>query len=300
MNVPLRVAGELIGSLNVAAETADIYGKEHLLVIREVADSMAVALRQAKLHETVQRQTEVLEQRVRERTVELEAANRELESFAYTVSHDLRAPLRAIDGFSMALLEDAGDRLEDEGRQHIARVRSGVQRMAMMIDALLEMSRTTRGELVRTEVDLSTAATAVIEDLCQEAPDRAVEVSIEPLLMSHADARLVHTLLANLLGNAWKFTADAEPARITFGRLRESGPNGSSTVFFVRDNGVGFDMTYADKLFVPFQRLHSRNDIVGSGVGLASAERIVRRHGGRLWADAEMDRGATFFFTLAP
>lgn len=236
---------------------------------------------------------EDLERRVVERTELLAAANRELESFAYSVSHDLRQPLRAITGFSQAVLEDYRDRLDEAGRDFLERISAGAARMKQLIDDLLVLSRITRGELHRARVDLSAVAGKVLEGLREAQPDRRVEARIAPQLEAEADPRLVRVLLENLVGNAWKFTGRSERPRIEIGR--ENGPGGA---FFVRDNGAGFDMAYADKLFAPFQRLHTVREFPGSGVGLATVQRIVLRHGGRVWAEGQEGRGATFYFTL--
>jgi len=235
-----------------------------------------------------------LEQRVLERTAELEAANSELESFAYSVSHDLRAPLRALDGFSQILLDDYGARLDDEGRSYLERIRAADQRMGALIDALLELSRLNRGELSRERLDISKMARDVAAELAEAEPGRAVELAIADDLEAHADRRLVQALLANLLGNAWKFTARHETARIEVGVDDADGER----AFYVRDDGAGFDMAYADKLFGAFQRLHSPGEFEGLGIGLATVQRIVRRHGGRVWAESEVEKGATFHFTL--
>ncbi len=300
ISVPLLVQGLLLGGLNIAADFPNAYGDEQVQVIGEIADALAIAMRQAQLHEEAQRHAEELEQRVRGRTAELEAANRELESFAYSVSHDLRAPLRAIDGFSLALKEDCLDHLDETGRDHLRRIQSAVQRMGSMIDALLEMSRATRGELERTEIDLTELAASVMAEIREEEPDRCVQVAIEPHLKAHADVRLVRTLLTNLLSNAWKFTAGRDPTLIEIGTVRDPTADDQNHVLFVRDSGVGFDERYADQLFAPFRRLHSESEFPGSGIGLATVERIVRRHGGRAWAQSEGEGGATFFFTLGP
>jgi PAS domain S-box-containing protein len=300
MYTPLLVEGQLIGSLNVAARDPGAYDREQVQVMREVADSLAIALRQAQLHEEARQHAEELEQRVRGRTAELEAANRELESFAFSVSHDLRAPLRAIEGFSTALGEDCVDRLDAAGQDHLGRIRASARRMGAMIDALLEMSRATRGELSRAEIDLSALAASVAVEIREQTGERSVELTIEPALTARADERLLRTLLVNLLGNAWKFTVPRQPARVEVGALRDPEAPAGGRAFFVRDNGVGFDPAHVERLFVPFQRLHSQKDFAGSGIGLATVERIVRRHGGRVWAQGAVDGGATVFFTLEP
>ena len=231
-----------------------------------------------------------LEIRVQQRTVELSVANKELESFAYSVSHDLRAPLRGIDGWSLALLEDFNDKLNDEGRGYLAQVRTETQRMSELIDDILELSRITRSEMRRETVDLSRVAEIIVDQLKNGAPTQRVEMSIQPRVIVTGDSHLLRQVLENLLSNAWKFTSKKELAHIEFGYKNDT--------FFVRDDGAGFDMTYANKLFVPFQRLHRASDYAGTGVGLAIVQRIIRRHGGKIWADSQIDVGTTFYFTM--
>ncbi|MCS7083179.1 MAG: PAS domain S-box protein [Bacteroidetes bacterium] len=235
-----------------------------------------------------------LERRVRERTAALEAALRELEAFSYSVSHDLRAPLRAIDGFSQALLEDYGDRFDPEARYYLDRIRAGAQRMGLLIDDLLRLSRISRVELVRERVHLSALAREIAELLQQSDPQRAVLWKIADDLFVEGDAGLLRLLLQNLLENAWKYTRTRPQAYIELGVLRGSG----SPIYYVRDNGIGFDPAQAERIFQPFTRLEP--DYEGTGVGLATVERIVRRHGGRIWAEGRPGEGATFYFTLAP
>lgn len=233
-----------------------------------------------------------LEERVRRRTRELEAANAELESFSYSVSHDLRAPLRWVDGFSQALLEDYGDRIDDTGREYLRHVREASQRMGELIDALLTLSRATRRELVPTRVDLSAEARDIVDELRREAPERRASVSIRPGIVAEGDPVLLHQALDNLLRNAWKFTRTRPEARITLD-VTEDGH-----AVYLRDNGVGFDPGYAHKLFRPFERLHSDEEFEGTGIGLAIVRRIIRRHGGEVWATGAPGAGATFYFTL--
>lgn len=235
-----------------------------------------------------------LEERVRRRTAELLASNKELEAFNYSVSHDLRAPLRAIDGFSQALLEDQADRLDDAGRADLTRVKAAANRMDELIDSLLALSRLTRVEMDIQNVDLSRLAGDVLAELRGRDPGREVGVAIQPGVAGEADAVLVRSVLENLLGNAWKFTAKTPDARIEFGTVSIDGEN----VYFVKDNGAGFDMAYSDKLFGAFQRLHDQREFPGTGVGLATVARVVHRHGGRVWAEGRPGEGATFYFTL--
>lgn len=244
--------------------------------------------------EEIHRLNEELEQRVVERTAELEAANKELAAFAYSVSHDLRAPLRAIDGFGQALLEDCADSLDDLGHSYLERIRANTQRMGDLIDGLLGLSRITRVEMRREPVDLSAAVREIVADLQQRDARREVEFIVESGHVVRGDARLLQAALENLLDNAWKFTGDRPVARIEFRAVEENG----EVNYFVRDNGVGFDMAYADKLFGAFQRLHAMEDFSGTGIGLATVQRVIHRHGGRVWAEAAPGEGATFYFTL--
>ena len=225
---------------------------------------------------------------------ELERKNEELEAFSYSVSHDLRAPLRSIDGFSKALLDQWADALEPKAKDYLGRVRAAAQRMGELIDDLLELSRVGRAELRRAEANLSAIARLVAAELRKRDPDAQIEIEIQDGLVAHADRRLMHIVFENLLGNSWKFTANTGQPRIEVGSSR----NDDGTVYFVRDNGAGFDMTYAEKLFRPFQRLHSTADYPGTGIGLATVHRIVDRHGGRVSAEGMVGRGATFYFTL--
>jgi len=224
----------------------------------------------------------------------LDIANKELETFSYSISHDLRAPLRHIDGFSKALLDDYGPKFDAEGKEYLERICQATQKMGQLIDDVLKLARVVRTELDRQKVNLSTVAQVVALELKHADPARAVEFRIEPGLTAYADPRLARILLENLLGNAWKFTGKKAEALIEFGSQVEEG----ETVFFVRDNGAGFDMAYAGKLFTLFHRLHRADEFEGSGVGLAVAQRIVGRHGGRIWAESSLGAGATFYFTL--
>lgn len=234
------------------------------------------------------------EEALQNSNTQLEAANKELEAFSYSVSHDLRAPLRSIDGFSQALLEDYGDQIPAEGRGYLERARAAAQRMAELIDDLLALSRVTRAPLERRSVDLSALAQGIATDLQREHPHRRVTISIRPGMVVEGDRNLLHIALQNLLSNAWKFTTKTKSARIEFGEENGAG----ARIFYIRDNGSGFDMNYVDKLFGAFQRLHSADDFPGTGIGLATVQRILHKHGGRAWAEGAVNQGATFYFTL--
>ncbi len=235
-----------------------------------------------------------LEQRVRARTVQLESTNAELEAFCYSVSHDLRAPLRAIDGFSQALLDDFPKDIPPEAARYLSRIRASAQRMGQLNEDLLNLSKVSRGELQRGAVDVTELAQQVVAELRAREPERKVEVQVWDGMQASADGRLLRVALENLIGNAWKFTSKTEAPRIEVGAVRD----GAHCSFFVRDNGAGFDMAYASKLFGAFQRLHTVGEFQGTGIGLATVQRIVHRHGGRIWADAKPGRGAVFSFTL--
>jgi light-regulated signal transduction histidine kinase (bacteriophytochrome) len=225
----------------------------------------------------------------------LHDANRELESFSYSVSHDLRAPLRSIDGFSQALVEDVGHQLPPEARTHLDRIRHATRRMGLLIDELMALSKVARVEMKRERVDLSDIAEQVVAELRRQQPAREVDVTIAPGLQATADASLVRLALQNLIENAWKFSSRRDGSAIEVGLSRDAD---GAAAFFVRDNGAGFDPEYAHKLFGPFQRLHAVSEFPGTGIGLATVQRIVHRHGGRLWAEGQTNSGATFYFTL--
>jgi signal transduction histidine kinase len=278
-NAMLAEIGEATRELETAKRAAE----------REVGE-------RRRAEEEVLRLNAELEQRVKDRTAQLEYTNGELEAFCYTVSHDLRAPLRAIDGFSQALIEDFPKDVPEEAQRYLSRIRSSTLRMGQLIEDLLNLSRVSRVELARRDCDVGEVARQVATDLHVRHPARAVEIVVWDDMLAKADARLLRAALENLMGNAWKFTGKVEKPRIEVGALRDGG----RSTFFVRDNGAGFDMAYANKLFGAFQRLHSANEYAGTGIGLATVQRIVHRHGGRIWADAKPGKGAVFFFTLEP
>jgi len=291
----LEAANETLAQSSIAA----LNMMEDAVEARKQAEKASVELRE-EIAERKRAEAEILrlnaelEQRVRERTAELEVANQELEAFSYSVSHDLRAPLRSIDGFSRILLEDYPDKLDAEGKDSLKRVRAASQRMGELIDDLLKLSHASRTEMRRTEVDLTALAGEIAAELRRDDPARQGRWVIAPGLVATGDPQLLREVLENLLGNAWKFTGKRADPVIEFGVT-----NGEAVrAFFVRDNGAGFDMAYAGKLFGAFQRLHATADFPGTGIGLATVQRIIHRHGGRVWAEGAVGQGATFYFTL--
>jgi len=329
--VPIRYRERVIGAVHLADEREDMVPLKNVEFIEQLAFIIGEAVFRFGIEDELKTLNRELEQRVNERTMQLENANRELEAFAYSVSHDLRAPLRAIDGFSRIIEEEHAEKLGTAGRDYFRRVRAAGQRMAQLIDAMLSLSRLTRGELSRIRVDLGSLAKTAAHELKKGQPDRTVTFDIAEGMTTEGDPVMLRLVVENLLGNAWKFTGKRRTAKIEFGVLERGTGNGegrtkdvpsrsdsairngsthahhheqqsndpqSEIVYFVRDNGAGFDMTYAKKLFTAFQRLHTAEEFPGLGIGLATVQRIISRHGGRIWAEGEPDKGATFYFTL--
>ncbi len=308
--LPLAIAAPVLSDLALRLSMEAGANKEaiHAVVVVALLGSVvlytgwrmdAFAAARDAAHEEVARseaRTRALNVELTRQAAELSAANRELEAFGHSVSHDLRAPLRAVVGLSQALMEDHGSKLGEDGQDLLRRIQGGARRMSALIDDLLALSHVTRAEVRREPVDLSRIASAVVDELARSDPRRAVAAEVEAGLVAAGDPALLRIALENLLGNAWKFTSRRDRARIRFGRTRRDGEE----AFFVSDDGAGFDMAHAGRLFGAFRRLHSEAEFPGTGVGLATVQRVVRRHGGRVWGEGEVDRGATFYFTLPP
>lgn len=301
MGLPLHRGERLVGMIAVANRPGgyDESLVEHLQPFAATCAVLIEAYRQSQQRqhaENLLRQLNLeLEDHVNQRTSELQASLKELESFSYSVSHDLRAPLRGINGFSRLLLEDCGERLDEHGREYLRRICAATLRMSELIDGMLDLAQLTREPIHPTEVDLSRLAESVAQELHGIEPERRVVFSAAPGIKARGDERLLRVVLHNLLSNAWKFTARRTVAHVEFG-MRQAG---SSLAYYVKDDGAGFDMKYADKLFGAFQRLHGVKEFAGTGIGLATVQRIVQRHGGLVWAEGEIDKGATIYFTLA-
>jgi light-regulated signal transduction histidine kinase (bacteriophytochrome) len=270
------------------------FSEADITVLQTMADNLANALTNAKLYDQAQKFASELEDRVIQRTAQLEMANKELEAFSYSVSHDLRAPLRHLNAYSRILLDDFNQALNADGQRYLNVIREAAIEMSKLIDDMLRLSRITRQEIHAHAVDMSGIAEDILIRLRNENPERRVELSLAPQLTVTGDGGLLRVALENLLNNAWKFTSKREVTRLEFGQQELAGEK----VFYIRDNGVGFDMKFASKLFTPFQRLHSPADFSGTGIGLAIVNRVIQRHHGRIWVESQPDVGTTFFFTL--
>jgi hypothetical protein len=284
--VPIRSAAPIGAIGNYWAEP-HLPSAEEVKLLRALADTTAVAMENVGVYGE-------LERRVRERTAALESANKELEAFSYSVSHDLRGPLRSIGGFSQLVVDDYSAKLDDNGKRFLGYINDATKRMSELIDDLLKLSRVSRASMKHEPVELGVLAKEVVTDLETREPERDCTLEVEPGLAVQGDPRLLKAALENLIGNAWKFTSKRADAHIQVGCRQQDG----ETVYFVKDNGAGFDMQYMNQLFVPFHRLHGESEFPGHGVGLATVQRIITRHGGRIWAEAEEGKGAIFFFTL--
>ena len=296
----IKVKGKKVGVIEIyyLEKKPEIYEgpflKEERNLVNGIVEIIIGFIERRQSEEELEKHRAHLEELVETRTQELVEANKNLESFSYSISHDLRAPLRSMDGFSQILLEDYADKLNEQGKHHLQRVRKASQHMSELIEDLLKFSRTTRQEIKYETVNLTQLAKALVKSLQDAEPKRQVEFIIQPKLVGKGNTHLLQLVLQNLLGNAWKFTIKNPSAKIELGVTQ----TGNKKTYFVRDNGVGFDMKYAGKLFGTFQRLHSDEAFTGTGIGLATVKRIINRHGGRVWAEGEVDKGACFYFTL--
>jgi light-regulated signal transduction histidine kinase (bacteriophytochrome) len=296
MVMPMIAGGELIGAISFGGE-AGPFPAEQMSIAREVATQLAIAVAQARLYDRVRRHAEELELRVGERTSELLAANKELDAFSYSVSHDLRAPLRAVDGYARMLEEDYADKLDAEGNRLLSVVRASSQKMGHLIDDLLAFSRLGREQLRTRPLQLNDLVREILDETRSDRAGRHIDFVVGELGSVDADPALLKQALGNLLSNAIKFSRDKDPAVIEIGTERKSDA-GPADSYYVKDNGAGFDMKYYDKLFGVFQRLHSHAEYPGTGVGLAIVQRVIHRHGGRIWADSKPGVGSAFYFTL--
>jgi two-component system, sensor histidine kinase and response regulator len=289
------VRGYAIGAVDYLVKPiVPEFVRSKVAVFVELAKKTELLRRQAELLRASEQEARELAETRAELVGDLEHKNRELESFSYAVSHDLRAPLRRIESFSRAVQDSQADRLDDSGRRYLDRVREASQQMSQLIDDVLYLARVSRAEMREQEVDLSGLVTLLLDRMQEAEPTRQVEVKVRPGVTVVADGQLLRIALENLLENAWKFTGKAAGARIEFGQTNVGG----EPTYFIRDNGAGFDMAYADRLFGPFQRLHLASEFPGTGIGLATVQRIIHRHGGRVWAEAMLGQGATFHFTI--
>lgn len=293
--VPLISRDKIFGVLTlVLSDSGRLFDENDLEFAKELAQRATLAIENAKLYKKMQDSNAELEHRVIQRTAELEAINKELEAFSYSVSHDLRAPLRSIDGFSNKILKDYSDLLGEQGKDYFNRVMNASRHMGHLIDDLIKLARISRIDMNMEEINLSAMAQSIVGELKEANPERIASISIQDDLIINGDRNLIHIVLQNLLGNAWKYSKNKSETEIEFSTIQKDG----QIIYFIRDNGAGFDMRYVDKLFGAFQRLHSLSEFEGTGIGLATVQRIIRRHQGTIWAESEVDNGTTFFFTL--
>lgn len=293
--IPLLSRDTTYGVLTlVLSDSGKLFDENDLEFAKELARRATLAIENAKLFKRMQDSNTELELRVAQRTTELEAINKELEAFSYSVSHDLRAPLRSIDGFSNKILKDYSNLFDDQGKDYFNRVMNASRHMGHLIDDLLKLARISRIDMNMEEIDLSAIAQSIVRELKESNPERIANISIQDNMIIAGDRNLIHIALQNLLGNAWKYSKNKTETEIEFSTIQKDG----QIVYFIHDNGAGFDMRYVDKLFGAFQRLHSISEFEGTGIGLATVQRIIRRHQGTIWAESEVDKGTTFFFTL--
>jgi len=293
--VPLISRDKIFGVLTlILSDSGRLFDENDLEFANELARRATLAIENAKLYKKMQESNAELEQRVARRTTELEAINKELEAFSYSVSHDLRAPLRSIDGFSNKILKDYSNLFDDQGKDYFNRVMNASHKMGHLIDDLIKLARISRIDMKMEEINLSDMAISIISELKELNPERAVSIYVQDNMIVTGDRNLMHVAMNNLLGNAWKYSKNKAETEIEFTTIQKDG----QIIYFIRDNGAGFDMRYVDKLFGAFQRLHSLSEFEGTGIGLATVQRIIRRHQGTIWAESEVDKGTTFFFTL--
>ncbi len=289
--VPMVLGKSIFGLLGFSSLREEkTWSDESITLLKIVGEILANALHRKQVEEELKRSYDQLERR----TGELEAVNKELEAFSYSVSHDLRAPLRHADSYTQLLLEDHADKLDEQGKGYCSAIAKSCRRMRELIDDLLKLSRITREKLNRESIDLSVLAQKIARELKKSKPERRVKFIIADSLNAYCDPRLMRVVLDNLLGNAWKFTSGKSEAKIEFGKMVHN----VGVAFYVRDNGAGFNQANVHKLFTPFRRLHRRAEFEGSGIGLATVQRIIHRHGGKVWAEGKVGKGATFYFTL--
>ena len=293
--VPLLIRDTIYGVLSlVLSDSGKLFDENDLEFAIELARRATLAIENAKLYKEMQHSNAELEHRVAQRTTELVAMNKELEAFSYSVSHDLRAPLRSIDGFSNKILKDYGNLFDDQGKDYFNRVMNASRHMGHLIDDLIKLARISRIDMNMEKINLSSIAGSIISELKELNPERVANIYIQDNMIISGDRNLMYVALSNLLGNAWKYSRNKTETEIEFATIQKDG----QTVYFIKDNGAGFDMRYVDKLFGAFQRLHSLSEFEGTGIGLATVQRIIRRHQGTIWAESEVDKGTTFFFTI--